>query len=403
MSIGVKFFVSSKRLQNCNNISAIMMLAVASLLALGRPEAASAGTKTTFRHPGAMHTTASIERIKAKIVRGQEPWASHIKKVEQKALPAGAAFVTIDGGNKIQADASEAEAVKVYANALAWRLTGNRGYSRQASAILKAWAGFQGFVGGNDQEKLHAGWIGVLFGGAAEIMRSSPDWSAGDIAASQRMFRRAFYPQLSIPSRWNGNVDLTQIEALLTIAIFNDDEAEFRRGLQRLETRSRAYIFLQSDLAPAAIAGDDGNSVAFWFNPAKWVDGLTQETCRDNGHHAQFGLASALHAAEIAWNQGVDVYTPQKERYTAALELLAQQLLTGNMQGVCNNAEATANIFDTFEVGFNHYSQRMGLTLPFTKKLIAQRVRPDGISALNIFHETLTHAHAPIASPRRNR
>jgi len=238
----------------------------------------------------------------------------------------------------------------------------------------------------------------VLFGEAAEIMRTSPDWSPDDIAAFQAMFRRAFYPKLTTASRWNGNVDLTQIDALMTIAVFNDDPIEFRRGLQRLQVRSQSYIFLESDAAVAPIDGDGGNIRAFWFHPSKWVDGLTQETCRDNGHHAQFGLASALHAAEIAWNQGVDVYTPQMKRYTAAMELLSRQLLTGDMQGTCADKVATKNIFDTFEVGFNHYHHRMGLPLPFTEKFISERVRPCGASTLNIFHETLTHANFPTAT-----
>jgi hypothetical protein len=124
----------------------------------------------------------------------------------------------------------------------------------------------------------------------------------------------------------------------------------------------------------------------------RWVDGLTQETCRDNGHHAQYGLASALHSAEIAWNQGVDVYARQAERYVAAMELLSQQLLTGDMQEVCTNPAATRNVFDTFEVGFNHFHHRMGMALPHTRRLIIERVRPHGLSDWNIFYETLTHA-----------
>ncbi|WP_223276176.1 alginate lyase family protein [Sphingomonas daechungensis] len=342
-----------------------------------------------FLHPGALNTASGLDRARARIAEGQEPWASILHRVEQKAQAPGLALTVIDAEDQTQAAASQAEAVKAYANALAWRLTGNRKYSRRAIAILNLWANLRGFVGKTDQDKLHAGWIGALFGEAAEVMRESPDWSTDDIAALQAMFRRAFYPQLLTASHWNGNVDLTQIDALMTISVFNDDVSAFKIGLQRLEARSKAYIFLQSDFEPGA--GDHRISPAVWFDPVRWVDGLTQETCRDNGHHAQFGLASALHAAEIAWNQGVDVYTPQTKRFTAAMELLARQLLTGDMQGTCANAVSTDTVFNTFEVGFNHYHYRVGLPLPFTERLISERVRPDGASELNIFHETLTH------------
>jgi hypothetical protein len=74
------------------------------------------------------------------------------------------------------------------------------------------------------------------------------------------------------------------------------------------------------------------------------------------------------------------------------MELIAHQLLTGEMQGVCTNPVATSVILDTFEIGFNHYHNRMGLPLPHTRRLIAERVRTQGVSIWNIFHETLTHA-----------
>lgn len=372
-----------------------MRCAAALLTLVGVPFASAAEAAIAFRHPGALNTSASLDGIRHRISQGQEPWTSALIEVERKAAAPGPALSVIDASDPAQAASSKSESVKAYANALAWRLTGNRTYALQAIAILNRWAAFQGFVGTTDQDKLHAGWIGALFGEAAEIMRTSSDWRSQDVAALQAMFRRAFYPQLITPSRWNGNVDLTQIEALMTLAVFNDDKVQFDRGLERLDARVQSYIYLGSVSGIPSIDGDGGNIVAFWFHPSTWVDGLTQESCRDNGHHAQFGLASALHAAEIAWNQGIDVYTPQKARYTAALELMARQLLTGDMQGTCPNPTATRNVFDTFEVGFNHYNRRMGMPLPFTERLIADRVRPHGISELNIFHETLTHAFAP--------
>ena len=213
------------------------------------------------------------------------------------------------------------------------------------------------------------------------------------------MFKRAFYPQLNTASFWNGNVDLTQIDAVMAIAVFNEDEAEFNQGLARLKIRSPAYFYLTSDgHEPKPIAGDGGDLKRFWFNPAKWVDGLTQETCRDNGHHSQFALGSALHAAEVAWHQGVDVYAENQKRYTAAMEFMATQLLTGSMQGVCSNNLPTPDRYDTWEVGYNHYHNRVGVALPNTRKLIMEQIRPRASRAdWNLNYETLTHADLPSA------
>jgi hypothetical protein len=228
-------------------------------------------------------------------------------------------------------------------------------------------------------------------------MRGYPGWTAREIGNLQAMFKRAFYPQLNTASVWNGNVDLTQIDAMMAISVFNEDEVEFNQGLKRLRIRNPAYFYLTSDGArPKPIAGDGGNPQTFWSNPSKWIDGLTQETCRDNGHHSQFALGSALHAAEVAWHQGVDVYTENQERYTAAMELMATQLLTGSMQGTCSDNTSSPDRYDTWEVGYNHYHNRAGVALPNTQKLIAEQIRPRAPRAVwNLVYETLTHADLP--------
>lgn len=353
---------------------------------------AGAWADAGFVHPGAMNSAERLDAVASQVALGREPWTSELREVTDLAVPRLAAIAHIDPRVRAEADASKRLAFSTYSHALVWRLTGSKRHGREALRLLDGWAGFSGFTGGTDQDKLLAGWLGSLLGEAAEIMRQHPRWSARRQASLQAMFRRSFYPHLTQASPWNGNVDLTQVNALLAIAVFNEDRAALNLGVERLERRSAAYFYLQSAGTPPPIAGDGGNVSAFWSQPARWVDGLTQETCRDNGHHAQYGLASALHAAEIAWNQGVDVYARQASRYVAAMELLSQQLLTGDMQGTCTDPAATPNVFDTFEVGFQHFHHRMGMALPHTQRLIIERVRPQGLSNWNIFHETLTHA-----------
>jgi hypothetical protein len=168
---------------------------------------------------------------------------------------------------------------------------------------------------------------------------------------------------------------------------------QFNAGIERWHKRTHSYFYLASDGTVPPINGDGGNVQAFWSRPTAWVDGLTQETCRDNGHHAQFALGSAIHAAEVAWHQGVDLYSAETERYTATLELMATQLLTGDMQGTCADNTPTASRFDTWEVAYNHYHNRMGLDLPQTATLIQTQIRPNAPRAVwNLSYETLTHA-----------
>lgn len=55
---------------------------------------------------------------------------------------------------------------------------------------------------------------------------------------------------------------------------------------------------------------------------------------------------------------------------------LATQLLTGSMQGTCNNNTATRDRIGAWEVGYNHYHNRAGPSLPNTQKLILEQIRP---------------------------
>lgn len=348
-----------------------------------------------FSHPGALVSKVELDYVAKKIAAGESPWAEEFERARLSAFasrkPDGR--IRINSKNDQEADLLRDDAIAAYTQALLWRYSGDEAYAIRAIEILNVWSDFEEFSGGSDQDKLLAGWTGAVLAPAAEIMRLYPGWRSRDKVKLQSMFQRAFYPHLIAASSWNGNVDLTQIDAMMAIAVFNEDQELFNKGLVRFKARSPAYIYLTADgPAPQPIAGDDGNSLKFWFQPKSWVNGLTQESCRDNGHHSQYGLGSALHAAETAWHQGIDIYTENQDRLTAAMELLAGQLLAGSMKGICENDQATLSRFNTWEVGYNHYHGRKGVDLPNTRKLILQQIRSSkSRTDWNLNYETLTH------------
>jgi hypothetical protein len=351
-----------------------------------------------FIHPGALSSKSELDFVKGKIQSGENPWKSEFDRmVTSDAATRTPHALTYINSKSNDSVLSRDDAIAAYTDALLWYFTGNESYARRSIDILNAWAELKGFTSGSDQDRLQAGWIGSTFAQAAEIMRLYPGWSAKQVSELQKMFHLAFYPKLNTASSWNGNVDLTQIDAMMSIAVFNDDEVEFDKGLERLKRRTPAYFYLTSDgTTPHPIEGDQGDLEKFWSHPAKWVDGLTQETCRDNGHHAQFGIGSALHAAEVAWHQGVDIYSENKNRYTASMEMLASQFLSGSMEGVSLNDVPTQDRYDTWEIGYNHYHNRMGINLPKTKQLILEQIRPRASRAVwNLDYETLTHGDLP--------
>eukprot|EP01036_Dinobryon_divergens_P041008 gene41008-54319_t len=201
-----------------------------------------------FSHPGALHSKAELDFIKSQILVGSQPWTGEYNRMVgtayATATPRGMIFVLSTNNN--QANTIRDDAFAAYTQALIWYFSENDLYAMKAIAILNSWAGLQGFVSGSNQDKILAGWTGALFAPAAEIMRLYPAWSANSISALQAMFRLAYYPQLNTMSTWNGNADLTQIDAMISIAVFNEDESEFNLGLARMNTRIPAYFYLSS-------------------------------------------------------------------------------------------------------------------------------------------------------------
>lgn len=340
---------------------------------------------STFVHPGAVNSEADLEFVKVKIAAGEEPWTSAFNQMRNMAVASSNNTApTSENGQK-------SDGQRAYANALAWYYTDDVAYAENAINILNMWGTtFNGYSSTSGQDLLQGAWIGALLGPAAEIMRGYAGWDAADMAQTQNMFRDYFYPVLNTMSTWNGNVDLTQIDAMMSIAVFNEDQAEFDLGIERLENRLPAYFYLSSD--PAGSLNYGGSNANNWYNPTQWVDGLTQETCRDNGHHAQYAMASALHAVEVAYNQGrTDIAIAHTERFVDTMELISTQTLTGSMQGVCADDTTTTSLHDTWQAGYNLYSTRLGNALPQTADLLNSQVIPNGWSDWNIFFETLTH------------
>jgi hypothetical protein len=371
---------------------------LASLLGL----ACSASAAMYWVHPGTLDGKAELDYVKTQIAAGAAPWTSMLTSLgyaeDIDAPPTPETSINANtGGNNSRDDARRA-----YGNALTWYLTGNENNAKQAIAILNAWSGLQSITATDQQKYLQAGWIGSLFGPAADLMLGYPGWAAADIAKLRAMFVRAFYPNLNIASSWNGNVDLHQISAMMSIAVFNEDETEFNLGLTRLASRMPKYFYLTTDAQPSA---------SLWSNPALWVNGLTQETCRDNNHHAQFGMSGAIGAMETAWHQGVDVYTTYQTRMVATMELMGLQSNSGDMQGVCGTTgtspegglprnTASSDVYDTWEIGYNHYKTRKNIPMPNTGSMITSKVRSawNGGGSWSIFYETLTHGDIPLAS-----
>jgi hypothetical protein len=386
----------------------------------------SATAQMTFVHPGTLSSKAELDFVKAKIAAQQQPWLGAYNQLVATGYMGAYTKTTSpqDGAENAQRD----DARKAYACALAWYYTGNVTYANTAIQVLNVWGRtFNGYavppVGAGNQSQLNCGWIGSLMGPAADIMlgysvANGGNWTAADIAMVRNMFKTKFYPALNQMSYWNGNNDLVQIEAMISLAIFCEDEAEFNLVSPRLAARNPSYFYLSTDNNASRTYGGS-TYPGGWNGAVMFQDGIEQESCRDNNHHAQFALTSAIHICEAAWHQGVDLYALNEKRYVTTVELMAQQLVTGSMQGFCGpNQDVTLNggiqlyggspkgLYDILEMAYNHYNTRMNIPLPWTTQLlpIVRRNSAQGNAISdndwNIFYETLTHAdlvETPVA------
>jgi hypothetical protein len=124
------------------------------------------------------------------------------------------------------------------------------------------------------------------------------------------------------------------------------------------------------------------------------------ETCRDC-NHAEYNVLGVMAAAEIAWKQGLDFYglaldgqsTPRllmgMEFHASAL--LGKPLDVGQSCGAqsCSGEDKHAG---GWEMGYNHYHNRMKIDAPATASFVTTQNRPDALSEDHFTGwTTLTH------------
>ncbi len=181
----------------------------------------------------------------------------------------------------------------------------------------------------------------------------------------------------------------------MAIGVFIDDRATFDKAVALWRGRVPAYVYLKSDGAypksPPNSNKSNADLVSYWYKQSMFVDGLAQETCRDLGH-TQLGFAAIVNAAETARIQGVNLYGEEAARITAGYEFHTQYLNGAAVPSwLCGGKLNDASDGGTWEIGYNEYANRDGMSLPNTKQLILKN-RPTGGGTQHIAWESLTHA-----------
>ena len=114
--------------------------------------------------------------------------------------------------------------------------------------------------------------------------------------------------------------------------------------------------------------------------------GQWQESGRDQGHTTMgIGIMGAI--CEMAWKQGDDLYGYDNNRFLAGCEYVAKYNLGEdvpfkpytNDKGTQTVISSTArgNLRPVWELVYNHYVRRKGLSAPYTTRM-AETSRPEG-------------------------
>ncbi|MFJ7159023.1 alginate lyase family protein [Streptomyces sp. NPDC101118] len=387
------------------------MLAAGLLLAAcAAPEdpAAEAPTAVVFHHPGVVVSRTQLDRARAMVAQGEEPWNSAYEAVlkspyaslEYVPHPAETVACPFDGGPPACV-AERQDAIAAYTHALLWGVTGKPVYARKSAEIMDAWSAVMKRHT-DDNAGLQAAWAGSTWARAADIVHAGyPGWPGPRVQRFKWMLRKAYLTTVrdQVPG-FNGNWELAMTDASIAIAVFLEDQTVFGEALDRFRARVPAYFYLRSDgerpRVPARTALDTGEKVrAYWFGQGTYVDGLGQETCR-NLKHVGYSLAATAHIAETAWHQGVDLYGEEAERLKAALEFHSRYQLGDKPPGWLCGGRVERSMGPDLEVALAHYEGRSGARLPYTRRLV-DRARPAGTDELFVAWETLTHAekHGP--------
>ena len=277
------------------------------------------------------------------------------------------------------------DSVAAYTHALHWSLSGSRAHANKTIEILNDYAQTLKSVEGHDA-RLLVGITGIHFVNAAELIaHSDTEWSVADRERFAKMLREVLYPVIeNFYPRANGNWDASMIQTMMGMGIFLDDRSIYQRGVD---------YFLN---------GEGNGRLTNYIRPS----GQCQESGRDQ-HHTLMGLGYLTSAAEIARNQGLNLYETAGNRLATAFEYCAKYGLghavpferfvsVGGWYDHHKISEVGRGWgVPVFELAYRHYHHREKMPMPFSEQIL-RKTRPEKPSTTHKPWSTLMCAQEPL-------
>ncbi|MER7397246.1 alginate lyase family protein [Streptomyces sp. NPDC000151] len=367
----------------------------------------AAAPSAGFTHPGVLVSRGQLDFVRDKVDSGAQPWKNaydRMKASKYAALdrtPKPRAVVecgSYSDPNYGCTDERE-DALAAYTLALTWYVSGDERYAKKAIEIMDAWSGtIKDHT--NSNAPLQTGWAGSSWPRAAEIIRYTyTGWAQDKVDRFKTMLRTVYLPKVIGGSNSNGNWELSMMEAAVGISVFLDDKASYDKAMAKFRGRVPAYVYLSGDgdlpkTAPGSGLDSRDKVIKYWQGQSTFVNGLSQETCRDFTHTG-YGISAISHIAETSRIQGQDLYaTDVGERLRYALGFHAKYELGEAPPTWLCGGSIKRGLGPVTEVGFNALHGRLGQAMTNTQTL-TERGRPAGSNNLFVGWETLTHAENP--------
>ncbi|MFF4016352.1 alginate lyase family protein [Streptomyces sp. NPDC001843] len=335
---------------------------------LARAAENASGTRA-FTHPGLLHSPADLARMKSAVDGRQSPvydgylaLAAHARSQTAYTIQNTGQITSWGRGPTNFQNQAVADSAAAYQNALIWAVTGDRAHADKARDILNAWSASLTAITGADGP-LGAGLQAFKFVNAAELLRHTgyEGWAQADIARCERSFLDVWYPAVSGYMLYaNGNWDLTALQSILAIGVFCEQRTLFEDALR------------------FAAAGAGNGSVPHRVVTAA---GQGQESGRDQGHE-QLAVGLTGDIAQVAWNQGVDLWAYEDRRILANFEYAARYNLggdvpftpdldrTGKYIKTVVSATGRGTLPPIYEMAYAHYAGVLGLDTPYTEAAV---------------------------------
>jgi hypothetical protein len=166
--------------------------------------------------------------------------------------------------------------------------------------------------------------------------------------------------EMGVFNNWHTSIN----EAHLQFALFTDDVVEVNACYARYREIFSSYV---KD------------------------SGLTGESFRDSDHCC-FGLAGLIQTCELAWHQGVDLYSMRDGLLRKSIELHAGVYSGREIPAGCKREDFKIVPWiqpSEWEIARNHYIVRCKMEMPHTEKLLV-KIRPCKY-ALHWGWDSLTH------------